>query len=64
MFEGTFDSHRVAVKKLLLQSLTARSQKQFDAEVAIMMELRHPAIIQFFGALNEPGLIAMARLFH
>lgn len=59
VFRGEMNGLPVAVKKLHVQNLTSRARKEFLHEIELISKLRHPALVTFFGAVNEPGHFAM-----
>ena len=55
MHEGTLQGHtQVAIKKLLLDQLTERTEEEFKSETAIMAQLRHPNVVQLYGIVLKP----------
>lgn len=56
---GTYRGQEVAVKKLLSQYLTDEMKIEFEREVTLMKDLRHPNIVQFVGASNVKNNLAI-----
>lgn len=56
---GTYRGQEVAVKKLLSQYLTDEMKIEFEREVTLMKDLRHPNIVQFIGASNVKNSLAI-----
>ncbi len=55
VYRGKWRGTTVAIKSLILQRLTARARKEFIQEIEIMWKLRHPSLVQLFGAVVEPN---------
>ena len=52
---GTLQDHtQVAIKKLLLDRLTERTEEEFKSEAAIMGQLRHPNVVALYGIVLQP----------
>jgi serine/threonine protein kinase len=65
VYKGTYNRTTVAVKELKVQQLSERQQAEFMAEVAIMAQLRHPNIVEFYGyTATPPFAIVMEFLSH
>lgn len=60
---GTYKGQDVAAKILMSQFLPEQSQKEFEREVAVMKSLHHPNIVQFVGASNVQGKLALITEF-
>lgn len=56
---GTYRGQEVAVKKLLCQYLTDEMKIEFEREITMMKDLRHPNIVQFVGASNVKDNLAI-----
>jgi hypothetical protein len=56
---GTYRGQEVAVKKLLSQYLTDDMKIEFEREITLMKDLRHPHIVQFVGASNVKDNLAI-----
>jgi serine/threonine protein kinase len=59
VIRGVYRGQEVAVKKLLIQFLEDEVKKEFDREVSLMKNLRHPNIVQFVGASNVTESLAI-----
>ncbi len=57
--KGTYKGQSVAVKILLNQHMTIHTKTEFEREVAVMSSLHHPNIVQFVGASNIEGKLAL-----
>jgi hypothetical protein len=60
---GVYKGQDVAVKLLLTQDLNDETKKEFEREVSLMKNLHHPNIIQFIGASNVEGKLALVTEF-
>jgi len=60
---GVYKGQDVAVKLLLTQDLNEETKKEFEREVSLMKNLHHPNIIQFIGASNVEGKLALVTEF-
>ena len=49
----------VAVKRLLEQDTAPGAAEAFRREVALLAQLRHPAVVTLIGCVSEPGNLAM-----
>lgn len=49
VFKGIFCGNTIAVKKLLLKSISSELHKDFVNEATIMAKCRHPNIVEFYG---------------
>jgi serine/threonine protein kinase len=59
VYRGLYRGQEVAVKKLLSQFLTEEMKIEFEREVTLMKNLRHPNIVQFIGASNVKDNLAI-----
>eukprot|EP00029_Vermamoeba_vermiformis_P002079 TRINITY_DN1245_c0_g2_i1.p1 TRINITY_DN1245_c0_g2~~TRINITY_DN1245_c0_g2_i1.p1 ORF type:complete len:265 (-),score=43.77 TRINITY_DN1245_c0_g2_i1:31-825(-) len=60
---GTYKGQDVAVKMLINQTLMDDSKMEFEREISVMKSLHHPNIIQFVGASNVAGKLALVTEF-
>ncbi len=63
MTRGTYKGQDVAVKMLLNQHLNDHIKTEFEREISVMKSLHHPNIIQFVGASNVAGKLALVTEF-
>jgi tRNA A-37 threonylcarbamoyl transferase component Bud32 len=56
---GVYRGQQVAVKRLLSQYLTPEMKIEFEREVTLMKDLRHPNIVSFIGASNVNDNLAI-----
>eukprot|EP00002_Diphylleia_rotans_P007582 TRINITY_DN1721_c0_g1_i7.p1 TRINITY_DN1721_c0_g1~~TRINITY_DN1721_c0_g1_i7.p1 ORF type:complete len:2527 (+),score=479.25 TRINITY_DN1721_c0_g1_i7:47-7627(+) len=63
VFKGQWRGTEVAIKKLIYKKMRPKVLSAFMAEVAVMVELRHPNIVLYMGAsLNPPNLCLVCEL--
>jgi hypothetical protein len=56
---GVYRGEEVAVKKLLNQFMDEDLKQEFEREITLMKDLRHPNIVQFVGASNVKDNLAI-----
>eukprot|EP00002_Diphylleia_rotans_P006635 TRINITY_DN159_c0_g1_i7.p1 TRINITY_DN159_c0_g1~~TRINITY_DN159_c0_g1_i7.p1 ORF type:complete len:2480 (-),score=532.94 TRINITY_DN159_c0_g1_i7:244-7683(-) len=54
VFKGTWRGTEVAIKRLNFEKITKGAIKEFESEVSIMVELRHPNVVLYMAACVEP----------
>eukprot|EP00002_Diphylleia_rotans_P013188 TRINITY_DN256_c1_g2_i1.p1 TRINITY_DN256_c1_g2~~TRINITY_DN256_c1_g2_i1.p1 ORF type:complete len:2532 (-),score=481.87 TRINITY_DN256_c1_g2_i1:2062-8733(-) len=54
VYIGKWRGSDVAIKKIIMKKVTPAAIKEFESEVTIMVELRHPNIVLYMAACIEP----------
>eukprot|EP00002_Diphylleia_rotans_P011899 TRINITY_DN233_c0_g2_i11.p1 TRINITY_DN233_c0_g2~~TRINITY_DN233_c0_g2_i11.p1 ORF type:complete len:1491 (-),score=353.01 TRINITY_DN233_c0_g2_i11:2172-6428(-) len=54
VFAGSWRGSEVAIKKLNFSKITKEALAEFDHEVSVMVELRHPNLVLYMAACVEP----------
>ncbi len=55
VYQGTWRKHtEVAIKQLMSNGISSDAKEEFDEEIKVMMRLRSPNIIQFYGYCPSP----------
>eukprot|EP00002_Diphylleia_rotans_P015923 TRINITY_DN3085_c0_g1_i2.p1 TRINITY_DN3085_c0_g1~~TRINITY_DN3085_c0_g1_i2.p1 ORF type:complete len:1462 (-),score=243.35 TRINITY_DN3085_c0_g1_i2:187-4572(-) len=54
VFRGEWRGTEVAIKRLTLKNQSKQLMQEFDKEIAIMVDLRHPNIVLYMGACSQP----------
>lgn len=55
VYRAKMSGKEVAVKRLNVQSVDADTMEEFEQEISIMSNLRHPNVLLFIGACTQPG---------
>ncbi|GMH39148.1 hypothetical protein BSKO_07046 [Bryopsis sp. KO-2023] len=63
VFKGVWRGTDVAVKRFMETDITKEMLKEFQAEVRIMMRLRHPNVLLFMGATVHPPNLCIVTQF-
>eukprot|EP00002_Diphylleia_rotans_P028911 TRINITY_DN5847_c0_g1_i1.p1 TRINITY_DN5847_c0_g1~~TRINITY_DN5847_c0_g1_i1.p1 ORF type:complete len:2350 (+),score=427.40 TRINITY_DN5847_c0_g1_i1:170-7219(+) len=59
VFAGKWRGSDVAIKRINIEKIDASSLTEFQSEVSIMVELRHPNIVLYMAACLEPGRLCI-----